>query len=289
MNASKNTYRWKNIVIPPTQTFPSSVSNDAANDCFSCLNYTIHILNWGKNIVVGDGLMAKAFLGLNLDKNVLIFASGVSNSNEERQSAFDQEKKLFLEIHNKFSDHTIVYFSSCSVFDPWLKDKPYVYHKKGMESLISETAKSYYIFRLPIMVWKSQNPNTLVNNLHDNIIKEKQFNLWKHAKRHLIDIDDVYTIIHYLLREESSMNTIINVAFSQYTILDIVQALEKVTGKKALYTLTDQWWSYDIDTSTINDLPPHLQPRSDTGCRESRSDINYLESILRKHYSNREL
>ena len=75
----------------------------------------------------------------------------------------------------------------------------------------------------------------------------------------------------------SSMNTTINVAFSQYTILDVVQVLEKITGKKAHYTLTDQWWSYHLDTSEIAYMLPDVQPNS---------DIDYLEWMLNKYYAN---
>lgn len=245
------------------------------DDCLHCFKYSIYKINWWKNIVIGDGLMAKAFLWMNLDKKVIVFASGVSNSNEHDFSAFDQEKKLLLRIQNEFPDYTLVYFSSCSVFDSWLQNAPYVHHKKTMEDLIKNTSSSYCVLRLPIVVWKSTNPNTLVNNLYNNIISEKPFEVRKDAKRYLIDVDDVRVVVSNILADEWYTNKIVDVALFQYSILDIVHVLEKITWKKPIYSLVDKWWSYNIDTSVMQYVSDDVQ---------SNSSIDYLESILRKYY-----
>lgn len=45
-------------------------------------------------MIVGNGLIAKEFLEYSNSKNILIFASGVSNSKEERVDEFLREENL---------------------------------------------------------------------------------------------------------------------------------------------------------------------------------------------------
>ena len=45
-------------------------------------------------MVVGTGLLAKAFLEYENDDNIIVFASGVSNSKEISREEFDREKLL---------------------------------------------------------------------------------------------------------------------------------------------------------------------------------------------------
>jgi len=98
-----------------------------------------------------------------------------------------------------------------------------------MESIISENTEHYCIIRLPIIVGSSSNPNTLTNNLHNNIINGNKFNVRKNARRYLIDIDDVYTIVNQLLLNDLSKNKTIDIALYQYKIKDIIQVLEDIT------------------------------------------------------------
>lgn len=271
---SKDIYKWNNH--PWTDASSIAYSNNTASDSLIYLNYKVYKLNWWKNIVIGDWLIAKAFLWLHIDKNILVFASGVSNSNEENQSAFNQEKQLLIDINKNFPNFTMVYFSSCSIFDPWLVNKAYIIHKKDMEVLICKICSSYCILRLPIIVGESNNPNTLTNYLYNNIVNGYSFNIWKNAKRYLVNVDDVYTIAEKLLANDIAMNDVVNVAFSEYTILDIVKMLEQITGKQAIYTLNNEWWSYPLDTNIINWLFPDLV---------SKNSSDYLEWMLKKYYS----
>ena len=250
---------------------------DIWDNFLESLNYKIHRLNWWKNIVIGNGLIANAFLWMNIDKKLIIFASGVSNSNEEDKACFEREKKLFSDINKSFNDFIFVYFSSCSIFDPELKNKPYIFHKKDMELLISKNIEHYCIIRLPIIVGSSNNPNTLTNYLHNNIINGNKFKVRKNAKRHLIDIDDVYMIVNKLLLNNLSKNKTIDIALYQYKITDIIGAFEDITWNKAIYDLIDQWWSYEINTKIIDILLPNIK---------SLSDKLYLYKIIEKYYSS---
>lgn len=234
------------------------------------------ITPWEQTVIIGNGLIARAFVWLNSDKKVLVFASGVSNSNEENPLLFNQERQLLIDAVNNFPNRTVIYFGSCSIYDPSLAHKPYVKHKKDMEILLSEIAPSYHVFRLPLVVGKSDNPNTLTNYLYLNIINGISFNVWKHAKRYLIDVDDIYEIVEQIIKNNLTENEAIDIAFNQYSVIDIIQMLEKITHKKALYTIVDKWAPYPIDTSKLDELLPDIKPNCDK---------TYLKEILQKYYS----
>ena len=68
-------------------------------------------------MIIGNGLLAQAFSEYNNNDEILIFASGVSNSLEEKESEFDREAKLLKSVITNYPDKTMVYFSTCSVYD----------------------------------------------------------------------------------------------------------------------------------------------------------------------------
>lgn len=91
-------------------------------------------------------------------KDLLFFASGVSNSGETRVSEFRRELDLLnLQDHKQH----IVYFSSLAVF---YSDTKYAQHKRGMELVIKTTFPKYTIIRLGNITW-GKNPHTLINYL----------------------------------------------------------------------------------------------------------------------------
>jgi hypothetical protein len=105
--------------------------------------------------IVGNGDIASV---LKDREDFIFFASGVSNSAEERESEFLREKDLLF----SFADdkRRLVYFSSLSVF---YKYRPYTRHKKKMESYVKMWPK-HTIIRLGNISW-GKNPNTLINYL----------------------------------------------------------------------------------------------------------------------------
>src|SRR5690606_38120158 len=113
--------------------------------------------------------------------NVIVFASGVSNSRETRRENFMRERTAVLSalnLHRK-----LVYFSTCSIDDPSASHiSHYVRHKIEMESLIRKS-NSYLICRLPQVVGKSDNLNTLINYLFHCINTGAHFEVWKNATR----------------------------------------------------------------------------------------------------------
>lgn len=198
-------------------------------------------------MIVGNGLIATAFMGSDFESNpnVVIYASGSSNSKEVRSEAFLRESTMLAEA--VASEKFICYFSTCSVNDPELQGTPYVAHKKAMEALVN-SAKNYAIFRLPQVVGRTPNPHTLTNYIYDKIMHGDRFQVWKRARINLIDVDDVVSIVSYLVRNYSVDKKTINIASPSFiSIAALVGVFELVLGKKAHYDLVDTGGTYPID------------------------------------------
>ena len=117
-------------------------------------------------MIVGNGDIASA---LKDRKGYLFFASGVSNSQEKRESEYKRERELLLKQDKK---KHIVYFGSLSVFH---SNTRYAKHKLKMENLVKTNFKHYTIFRVGNISWGT-NPHTLINFIR-NKIKNKE--KWK--------------------------------------------------------------------------------------------------------------
>ena len=68
-------------------------------------------------MILGTGLIANAFLSYSEDKEIILFASGVSNSTEIRMEAFDRERLLLENTCQRAENQLLIYFSTCSVSD----------------------------------------------------------------------------------------------------------------------------------------------------------------------------
>lgn len=106
-------------------------------------------------MILGTGDIAKV---LPDRRGFIFFASGVSNSQETRESEYEREIELLMTQNNRLH---IVYFSSLSIF---YSDGRYAQHKWQMETLIKEYFPHYTIVRLGNISWGT-NPHTLINYL----------------------------------------------------------------------------------------------------------------------------
>ncbi len=98
------------------------------------------------------------------------FASGVSNSQETRESEYFREKKLLLSMpHNRH----LVYFSSLCIF---YSNTRYAKHKREMEDLVILNFKPYTIIRMGNITWGT-NPHTLINFIGNKIRKHEPFEI----------------------------------------------------------------------------------------------------------------
>lgn len=228
-------------------------------------------------MVIGNGLIARAFSYWDrTGDNVLIFASGVSNSKENRPAEFLREQRL-LEDASVRGD-LLVYFSTCSIDDETLTETPYVQHKIQMEQIV-RTVDRYAIFRLPQVVGCTANQHTLTNFIQRAVASGLPFEVWANATRRLIDVDDVVKIVSCVVRRQTGENITENlVPPSELRIFDLVAIFEKVLGRKAVYEVIDSGGSYSPDSTFAE------QAALEAGVI---FDEFYNERLIRKYYGPR--
>lgn len=225
-------------------------------------------------MIIGSGMLANAFNSFKNDSNIIIFAKGVSNSQETKKTEFEREANLLKSALTEYANKTIVYFGTCSVDDNTSKTSEYVKHKIKMEKLIQASGLNYYIFRLPQVVGKTKSP-TLINYLTTQIKNDLLFTVWKYSKRNLIDVEDVYRITAHLIKNNQLKNQIINIASNQsINIVEIVNKIEALLDKKAKYDVVKKGSSYDIDISKIQSYLKDI---------EINFNSSYIDDILFKY------
>lgn len=225
-------------------------------------------------MIVGNGLIAKLFQESDHD-NVVFFASGVSNSLENRSSEFKREEKLLLEILQKSEEKVIVYFSTCSIYDSSKSESPYVSHKLHMEQIVTSHKGSYLILRVSNAVGKGGNPNLLMNYLTQTLIQRETISVHTKAKRNLINVEDIKNITLQLLNEKK-YNHIINLAYIEnFSTLEIINELESFYNLKADLILNPTGNGYDIDVPYVRS---YFQKRNLT------SKTEYLRKMLTDYY-----
>ena len=130
--------------------------------------------------IVGNGDIAQVLKMT--DKDVLFFASGVSNSQETRESEYQREKDLLL-VQDR--SQRLVYFSSLGVLN---EDTRYFQHKREMEELIVDNFPKYCIVRIGNISW-GDNPHTLINTLRDKVARQEPVEI-RDVYRYVVDIEE---------------------------------------------------------------------------------------------------
>ena len=227
-------------------------------------------------MIIGSGMIAKRFGKYADNQQVLVFASGVSNSVSKVADDYKREEQL---LQNALRDHPekmLVYFSTCSIYDPSLQQSVYVKHKLQMEDLIQSHASSYIIFRVSNPVGFTENRHTVLNYFATHIKEQKHFSLWQYASRNLVDMDDVFTICDHIIQNGGQRNSILNIANPvNYPVASIIQALENHFSIKGNYSLEKKGNSPLIDTTAIQSL---------FGLLQIEFNNNYLEALLQKYF-----
>src|SRR5687768_6321770 len=99
-------------------------------------------------MVIGNGMIATRFNSYSTNEKFVIFASGVSNSVTTNSAHFAREDQLLHSVIEKNPNKTLVYFSTCSIYDHSMVQSPYVLHKLKMEETITATHPNFIIFRV---------------------------------------------------------------------------------------------------------------------------------------------
>ena len=228
-------------------------------------------------MVIGNGLVAKAFKQYESNSEFLIFASGVSNSKSGLHEDYHKESILLENTLTLYPDKVFVYFSTTSIKDPDLADTSYVRHKIEMEELIKVRADKFQLFRLSNLAGHSKNKHTVLNFFSHQILNGLPFECWKNAERNIIDVKDVFRIADYILQKGAGINQTINIANSRnYKVPYIVHCIELFYGKKSIATEKEKGMSFNIN---VSDILPVIE------LLNIRFGKNYLPELLRKYYS----
>jgi nucleoside-diphosphate-sugar epimerase len=187
--------------------------------------------------IIGNGFLAKKFRKYNSffkKKNYFIYVAGVSNSSEKNLNNLNKDFNRVKFFIKNIKNSKIIYVSSCSIFDPNRRNSLYLKNKKKIEKLIKEKCDNFLIIRLPEIVGKSKNKNTLTNFFYSKIKTNNKFILYTNAKRNLLDINDAIKLVLYFLKSNPSEKflNIANLEFSNS--LKIVKTFERILKKKVI-------------------------------------------------------
>jgi nucleoside-diphosphate-sugar epimerase len=230
-------------------------------------------------MVVGNGMIANRFAEYQGNDDIIIFASGVSNSKDIVDEHFLREFQLMHRTIKDYPEKIFVYFSTCSVGDIDLALAPYVIHKKKVEEFIKKNVEKYYLFRISNLAGTSNNPYTLLNYFIFNILNNHPLTVWTNAYRNIIDIDDMYAIANYFLSSGENINTTINIANPvNYSVPYIIKTIEEHLNKKATSSETERGDDYTIDVSIIEPLFKQL---------DIQFGNSYLPDLLKKYYHSK--
>lgn len=215
-------------------------------------------------MVIGNGLIANAFSEFKDIDNIIIFASGVSNSMETKKKEFNREIDLL-----KTCDYNkkLIYFSSVNLYE----DRDYFRHKKNMEETIKSLFNDYLIIRISQLVGKGGNKKNLFNYFKDSIINQSEITINKNAYRSLIDVDDLVEITKILAYYRGTLN------FSHVesvTVLKLYNLLSEKLGKTTKTIIDDGLEGYLIKNS----------PQINFAIEVAKIDvIDYTKKIIEKY------
>lgn len=227
-------------------------------------------------MIVGNGLIASLFTECD-QENIIFFASGVSNSLETKKEEFLREENLIKKTIAENPNKVFIYFSTCSIYDSSKVESQYVLHKLKMEQIIIQLCPQYLILRLSNAVGNGGNPNLLMNYLVRSVKNNEIINVHTKATRNLIDVEDIKNITNQLI-DKQYFNKIINIAYPEnYTIIEILEIMEKFYQTKLYLNLVKSGSGYAIDTHDVESyFIQHALTNKET----------YLHKILEKYYSN---
>lgn len=203
--------------------------------------------------IIGTGQLAKIFQQLDYN-DVVIFASGVSNSSCNNEKEFEREERLLKKVLLDNDNKKFVYFGSAALSVKEYPLNSYYQHKLKMENIIKEYSSNYYIFRIPQLFGVFKKHPTLINFLYESIKEEQSFKVYDNAYRYIIEINDVKKIVEYYLRYSDS-NKVVNIGNPyRYKVIEIVNILEELLKKKGKYEIESKEDGYILDLTPLEEF-----------------------------------
>jgi len=144
-----------------------------------------------------------------------------------------------------------------------------------MEEIVRST-KHHAIFRLPQVVGHTRNPHTLTNFIYNKITNGEPLQVWKQARRNLLDVSDIGAVVRFFLQKSAEPNKTIELAApTNISVLNLVAIFEEVLQKRARVQLIEGGSAYPVDSSQFVAIAKHLG----LNCSS-----DYYPAIIQKYY-----
>ena len=159
-------------------------------------------------MIVGNGQIAKAFKKRkNSYSKDVIFASGLANSQNKKDSEFKREINLLKKTLDKNKQKRMFYFSTLDVLRK--KKSKYINHKKNIEKFLKKR-ENVTIIRLPQVISNSKNKFTIFNYLKINLKNNNGIKVYQNYYRNFIDVAEIPLLVNKIKKNNKTLN-IINV------------------------------------------------------------------------------
>ena len=189
---------------------------------------------------------------------------------------FEREEDL---LNSLDKDKIIIYFSTCSIYDPTVQNSSYVRHKMVVETIIKYKFKKSIIFRLPIVIGNTKNKNTFFGYFIDKINNESDINVDLLSSRYLIDSDDLSFVLSKIIEQYRNNDEIgqkkINVGFdNKMMVTDIINMMMGILNKKSKINLICSGCDYEYNKKYFDDYIKSI---------DYKIPENYTYNILKKY------
>lgn len=179
-------------------------------------------------MIVGKGLIGEAFESSGIDfSDYIIFASGVSNSEDTDDKNYKREEDLIIKTIKENRGLKIIYFS-CVLAG--VTNNKYYNSKLKIEEIIKRNSSNYIIFRVPQIIGKKGNPNNLLNYLKNSIINEKEISIYNNIERSLVDVDDLIKIVNYC-KDKVNCETLNFSSINKINVFTLCNLISKFISK----------------------------------------------------------
>lgn len=238
--------------------------------------------------VVGSGFLAGHFASLAPSHpGVVVAAFGVSIASGIAESDFTREATRLYELILRCErrQERLVFFSTASAamyavpWRPGTEDGPvfpstaYGRHNLALEAVLAASPIDYLVLRLTHVVGPAQHARMLVPSLVRQI-QSGTVQLYRGARRDLIDVDDLVTVVDRLLATGVG-RTVVNVATGTAVPVErLVDHIEAELGLRAQREYVSEAVSQPVSVARLRGLVPEI-PRM--------GDDDYHRRVLGKY------
>lgn len=189
-------------------------------------------------MIIGRGLIASEFKKQAQRgdwEDVLIYASGVSNSTNPSPDALRKEVREIDEILAQKVE--LVYFSTLSVLGAKTAQSLYCRHKLQVEEKV--LGQGGKIVRLPLVVGEIGRNPTLLNHFARLLDQDSDIMVQRSAVRNLVDVEHLPGLVLCWLKDKEQPKTLSVSTPLDITALEIAQTLRSIRGSESRLVLTD--------------------------------------------------